>query len=70
MIRKLLARVAAWLCCCLLFAPALLIFTVSEDGRLSVWNFVGALWLVYLTTVVKQLKTKRHGNRRHTSAEV
>lgn len=69
MIRKLFVLVAAWLSCCLLFAPALLIFTVSEDGKLSVWNFVGALWLVYLTSVLPKIQ-KQYGNRRHTSAEV
>lgn len=42
-----------WTVACLLtlavmVAPCLLIFSVGKDGELTVWNFVGLVWMLGL----------------------
>lgn len=39
-----------------LCAPCLLIFSVGEDGEMTVWNFVGLAWLGLLIVAGKMVK--------------
>lgn len=44
-----------WLALLLLFAPCLLIFSVGDDGEITVWNFVGLLWAMMIWRVFKKI---------------
>lgn len=44
-----------WLALLLLFAPCLLIFSVGDDGEITVWNFIGVLWMAIIWRVFKKM---------------
>lgn len=44
--------IAAWLVVMVLLSPCLLIFTEGRDGGITVWNFVGIVYLLGVIGIV------------------
>lgn len=42
-------------------APCLLIFSESQDGAITIWNFVGIIYTIALVMVVKTIHDRYDG---------
>ena len=43
-----------WLALLALCAPCVLLFSVGHDGELTVWNFVGLAWCLFIYGIFKK----------------